>query len=50
MDKNRILWIDVAKGIGIFAIVLGHCSFGTLQYICFSFNSVIFFEIGRAHV
>lgn len=42
MDK-RILWLDIAKGISIFFIVLGHTSYGFLHNFCFSFNSVIFF-------
>lgn len=45
MSKQRLSWIDIAKCIGIFAIVLGHCSAGKLQWICFSFNSVIFFVL-----
>lgn len=45
MSKQRISWIDIAKSIGIAAIVLGHCSFGNLQCICFSFNSIIFFTL-----
>lgn len=40
--SNRIEWIDIAKCVGIIAIVLGHASSGAVQIICFSFNSVIF--------
>lgn len=42
MDK-RISWLDIAKGMSIFFIVLGHTSYGFLHSFCFSFNSVIFF-------
>lgn len=45
MSKQQISWIDIAKCIGIAAIVLGHCSSGNLKCICFSFNSVIFFVL-----
>lgn len=45
MSKQRISWIDIAKCMGIVAIVLGHCSSGNLQCVCFSFNSVIFFVL-----
>ncbi len=43
MSKQRISWIDIAKSIGMAAIVLGHCSSGSLKCICFSFNSILFF-------
>lgn len=42
MDK-RISWLDIAKGISILFIVLGHASYGFLYSFCYSFNSVIFF-------
>lgn len=42
MDK-RVSWLDRAKGFGILFIVLGHASYGYLNWFCFSFNSVIFF-------
>lgn len=45
MNKQRISWIDLAKCIGIVAIVLGHCSSGSLTCICFSFNSILFFVL-----
>lgn len=44
MDKNRITWIDIAKGIGIFLVVLGHNSIppSIFGYI-FSFHMPLFF-------
>ncbi len=45
MSKQRISWIDAAKGIGIIAIVLGHGSNGVLRCVCLSFNSIIFFVL-----
>lgn len=44
-NNQRISWIDIAKCIGIIAIVLGHCSSGNLKCVCFSFNSIIFFVL-----
>lgn len=41
--NTRISWMDIAKGISIMCIVLGHTSTGFLNTFCFSFNSVIFF-------
>ncbi len=45
MADNRIQWIDVAKGIGILAVVLGHSSLGdSFPYrIIFSFHMPLFF-------
>lgn len=40
---NRVGWIDIAKCIGIIAIVVGHCSTGGIYTVVYSFNSVIFF-------
>lgn len=45
MNAQRISWIDIAKCIGIIAIVFGHCSSGILTCVCFSFNSIIFFVL-----
>lgn len=42
-DGNRMSWLDIAKCIGIVAIVLGHSSTGYINNICYSFNSIIFF-------
>ena len=44
-DNTRISWVDIAKSIGIIAIVLGHSSTGYMYNVCFSFNSVIFFVL-----
>lgn len=46
-SKNRVEFIDVAKGLGIIFIVLGHvCKAGThsvLRIFCYSFNAQLFF-------
>lgn len=46
MEKNRITWIDTAKGLGIFLVVLGHNSIpaAIFGYI-FSFHMPLFFFI-----
>ena len=43
--KNRIEWIDVAKGIGIICIVLGHTLQGTgfLRQYLYAFSVPFFF-------
>lgn len=41
--RKRIVWLDIAKAIGIISIVLGHCSKGGLYCFCFSFNTILFF-------
>lgn len=41
---NRIAWIDVAKGIGIFLIVFGHTmQSGFVRQVIFSFHVPFFF-------
>lgn len=41
---KRIRWIDVAKGYGIFLIVLGHIlTTGTLRRLIFAFHVPLFF-------
>lgn len=42
MKKQRSLSVDLAKGIAIIAIVLGHCSFDYPQYSLFTVNSLIY--------
>ena len=42
--KDRILWLDAAKFIGIFAIVLGHTlRDGSIQHYLYSFHVALFF-------
>ena len=45
MADNRIQWIDVAKGIGILAVVLGHSlQMGSFPYrIIYAFHMPLFF-------
>jgi fucose 4-O-acetylase-like acetyltransferase len=44
MNKNRIVWIDIAKGIGIITVILGHMSIpNILQRYIFSFHMPLFF-------
>ena len=43
MEKNkRILWVDVAKGIGMILVVLGHTHFGGRTLI-YTFHMPLFF-------
>lgn len=42
--SNRIAWVDVAKGVGIFLIVLGHAlQTGFIRQVIFSFHVPFFF-------
>lgn len=42
--KHRIEWIDIAKGIGIIAMIIGHIDFGTgVRYFIHAWNMPIFF-------
>jgi len=48
MSQNRLDYLDMAKGIGIFFVILGHIEFiqeSTLRWI-FSFHMPLFFVIG----
>ena len=45
-NKQRIAWVDVAKFIGIFAIVLGHTlRDGLLKHYVYSFHVALFFVL-----
>lgn len=50
MRKQRYTWIDMARGIGIFAVVLGHLlrDGGKLNYWLYSFHVPLFFFISGA--
>ncbi len=41
--KNRIEWIDMAKGYGILLVMLGHFNIGTLNVPIYSFHMPLFF-------
>ncbi|MCM1306874.1 MAG: acyltransferase family protein [Bacteroides sp.] len=41
--KGRIDWIDIAKGITILTVIIGHTCGGALRGIIFSFHMPIFF-------
>lgn len=44
MSKKRIEWIDIAKGITILLVVIGHGAInGALRGIIFSFHMPLFF-------
>lgn len=44
--NNRIDYIDIAKGVGIILVVLGHMSIGkTASYLIFSFHMPFFFLV-----
>jgi acyltransferase len=45
-QQNRINWIDLAKGIGIIAVILGHSGFPeAIQWWIWSFHMPLFFFI-----
>lgn len=42
--KNRLEWLDIAKGIAIFLVVVGHTvDKGTARHLIFSFHMPLFF-------
>lgn len=41
--KQRIEWIDCAKGIAMLLVLLGHSVYGTLRGMIFSFHMPLFF-------
>ncbi len=42
---KKILWIDIAKGIGILSVVAGHVYIGDIKNIIFLFHMPLFFFI-----
>ena len=45
MDKNRIQYIDIARGISMVCIVLGHLGEPQINRVVFTFHLPIFFLI-----
>lgn len=45
MNQKRLEWVDIAKGIGIILVVLGHCVpyGGTTFNLIFTFHMPLFF-------
>ena len=41
-QKQRIEWIDIAKGIGIIAVLIGHTNSGILRDEIYSFHIPLF--------
>lgn len=41
--NKRVEWIDIAKGITMFLVILGHSVFGALRGMIFSFHMPLFF-------
>jgi polysaccharide biosynthesis protein PslL len=44
--KARIEWIDVFRGLGILAVVIGHCFAGLTNAIIYTFHMPLFFIMG----
>lgn len=46
-QKQRIEWIDIAKGIGIIAVLIGHSNSGILrdEISLFTFRFLYFFRV-----
>ena len=42
-NKKRILWIDIAKAIGILTVVVGHSTSGPVRGVIYSFHMILFF-------
>ncbi len=45
MEKNRLQYIDIARGIAIICIILGHLGISQINRIVFTFHVPIFFFI-----
>ena len=45
MQTKRIRFLDIAKGIGIICIIIGHLQFFAIKRIVFTFHVPIFFLI-----
>ena len=46
MSNNRILWVDIAKGIGILLVLIGHVSQNSyISSFIYSFHIPLFFII-----
>lgn len=45
MEKKRLEFIDVAKGIGMICIILGHLAISSVNRVVFTFHVPIFFFI-----
>ena len=49
MAKNRIIWVDWAKSVCMFLVVLGHCHIQSSMYmitqVIYSFHIPLFFFI-----
>ena len=41
--ENRIEWIDIAKGIGIILVIVGHCFYLGYSYPLYAFHMPLFF-------
>ncbi len=45
MEKERIEWVDIAKGIAIIAMIIGHgCPKRAIVSFIFSFHMPLFFR------
>lgn len=44
-SENRLQYVDIAKGIGMICIILGHLSESNINRIVFTFHVPIFFLI-----
>ena len=45
MEKNRIIYFDIAKGIGMLCVILGHLSLSAINMVVFTFHMPLFFII-----
>ena len=36
MEKNRIIYFDIAKGIGMLCVILGHLSLSAINMVVFT--------------
>ena len=51
MDKTRETWVDIAKGIGIILVIIGHANCPNLPHgIIYSFHMPLFFFLSRLFI
>ena len=43
VSTKRFDWVDIAKGIGMLLVILGHCQIGRYRDVIFSFHMPLFF-------
>lgn len=47
MSMQRLIWLDISKGIAILLVIIGHMGIPrTMSNIIYSFHMPFFFDVG----